>query len=464
MRGGIWAMHISQEGKRSFRMSRGRILAIDDEHNIRHLIESEFTLEGFDVKTAKNGQEGLKLLDNQAFDVVLLDIKLPRMNGIEVLRRLKQKSPATEVLMITGYGDIKTAVESLKLGAREYITKPFKLDELMALVKQAISDSGESAGPAGHDGRLRSGDGIHFVRCPSRSMQEVYDLLEKAAPTDKTILIQGETGVGKDVLAYQAHCGSLRKNGPFVTVDCGLLNRNLAESELYGHGRGAFSGATERKTGLVEHSHGGTLFLDEIGNIDMELQKKFLRFLETRKFRRVGETKEIEVDTRLILATNLDLTDAVQKGVLRQDLFYRMGVIDVTIPPLRGRPEDIECLSLHFLKTEEARNLYMTMHPDTLQALSEYNWPGNVRELRSVINKAMIFARSEVLMPEDLPSQILANRNTQSRQPKTLEELERDHILAVLDAAGGNQSKAAEILGINRKTLYKKIHKHKLFP
>jgi len=445
-------------------MSRGRILAIDDEQNIRHLIESEFTLEGFEVTTANNGPEGLKLLDNQPFDVVLLDIKLPRMNGIEVLRRLKQKSPTTEVLMITGYGDVKTAVESLKLGAREYITKPFKLDELLALVKQAIADSLDTAARGTQTGKPQSGKGPRFVRCPSRPMQLVYDLIEKAAPTDKTILIQGETGVGKDVLAYQIHCGSRRNNGPFITVDCGLLNRNLAESELYGHGKGAFSGATERKTGLVEQSHGGSLFLDEIGNIDMDLQKKFLRFLEHKRFRRVGETKEIEVDTRFILATNMDLGDAVQKGVMRQDLFYRMGVIDLIVPPLRNRPDDVEYLSQHFLQAEEVRNHRLTIHPETTQVLIEYNWPGNVRELKSVINKSMIFSRSDVIMPEDLPSHILAGRKSQPRRPKTLEELEREHILTVLDEAGGNQSKAAEILGINRKTLYKKIHKHKLFP
>ncbi|MDR3554294.1 MAG: sigma-54 dependent transcriptional regulator [Syntrophobacteraceae bacterium] len=445
-------------------MSPGKILAIDDEQNIRHLIESEFTLEGYEVKTARDGQEGLKLLDNEPFDVVLLDIKLPRMNGIEVLRRVKKRCPAPEVLMITGYGDIKTAVESLKLGAREYITKPFKLDELQGLVKRAIADSADEACACTRPERVKGGDkGLSSLRCPSRSMRAVYDLVEKAAPTDSSILIQGETGAGKDVLASQIHSASFRRHGPLVTIDCGLLNKNLAESELYGHGKGAFSGAGERKTGLVEQSHGGSLFLDEIGNIDMELQKKFLRFLETRKFRRVGETREVEVDTRLILATNMDLSDAVHRGAFREDLFYRMGVIDITIPPLRNRPEDIECLVSHFLKTEH-RGLQATMHPETLQVLRDYSWPGNVRELRSVINKAMIFAVSGTIMPEHLPSQILANRKAPPRQLQTLEELEKDHIIEVLDSAGGNQSKAAEILGINRKTLYKKLHKHKVFP
>jgi transcriptional regulator with PAS, ATPase and Fis domain len=309
------------------------------------------------------------------------------------------------------------------------------------------------------------GNGLpQFIRCPSRSMHAVYDLIDKAAPTNNTIMILGETGVGKDVLAYYAHRQSLQKNGPFVTVDCGLLNKNLAESELYGHGKGAFSGAMERKAGLVEQSHGGTLFLDEIGNIDLELQKKFLRFLETKKFRRVGETKEIEIDTRLILATNLDLEYAVNKGILRSDLFYRMDVIEVRIPPLRNRTEDIESLASLFIAKEQLRGNQISIHPETMQALNEYGWPGNVRELRSVINKAIIFAKSGPIMPEHLPASIVANRKSVSRQLKTLEGLEKDHILTVLDTVGGNQSRAAEILGINRKTLYKKIHKHKLFP
>ena len=442
-------------------MSRGKILAIDDEQSIRHLIESEFTLEGYEVKTAKDGPEGLKLLDTQTFGVVLLDIRLPRMNGMEVLRRLKKRSPSTEVLIITGYGDIKTAVESLKLGAREYITKPFKLDELLGLVQSALDNFSESQ--AAVQAQSSTNGLPKFIRCPSRSMQAVYDLIDKAAPTDNTILIQGETGVGKDVLAYYAHRQSHRKDGPFVTVDCGLLNKNLAESELYGHGKGAFSGAMERKMGLVEQSHGGTLFLDEIGNIDLELQKKFLRFLETRKFRRVGETKEIEIDTRLILATNLDLDDAVHKGTLRQDLFYRMGVIEIMIPPLRNRIEDIEALSSLFVRKEEKKGGQSSIDPETMQVLTEYGWPGNVRELRSVINKAMIFAKSGSILPEHLPTNLLANRKAAVKQPKTLEELEKEHILTVLEAVGGNQSRAAEILGINRKTLYKKIHKHKLF-
>jgi DNA-binding NtrC family response regulator len=337
-------------------MDRVKILAIDDEPNIRRLIQNEFQLEGFEVTIAKDGEEGLALFDQQIFDIVLLDIKLPRMSGIEVLRKLKRKAPLTEVFMITGYGDIKTAVESLKLGAREYITKPFKLEELITLVKELIPNDqkkGETALPAATP---TESDEASFVRCPSKAMQAVYELVERVAPTDKTILIQGETGVGKDILALHMHLASQRREGPFITVDCGLLNHNLAESELYGHGKGAFSGATERKIGLVEKSDKGTLFLDEIGNIDLDLQKKFLRFLETHTFRRVGEIKEIKIDTRLILATNLELQDAMQKGVMRRDLFYRMDVISIPILPLRKRIDDIPYLAKFFLKQELKRS------------------------------------------------------------------------------------------------------------
>jgi len=444
-------------------MSRARILAIDDEKNIRHLLRNELTPEGFEVVTARSGEEGLKILKEKSFHVVLLDIRLPKMDGIEVLRHLKQKSPHTEVIMITGYGDIQTAVESMKLGARDYITKPFKLSELLALINEVTADNGRYRDvrtqlPAtGADGSLR------FVGCPSRAMSGVYDLADRVADTDVTVLIQGETGVGKDVLAVRIHSNSRRKENPFVVVDCGLLNQNLAESELYGHSKGAYSGASEMKQGLVERSHGGTIFFDEIGNIELEMQKKFLRFLETKKFRRLGETKERQVDSRIVLATNMDLNDAAQRGAMRRDLFYRMDVICIRIPPLRDRAEDIECLARHFLELNSADREAKTISPESLMVLAEYSWPGNIRELRSVITKATIFAKASMITPEDLPAHILTTKKPLQSPPKSLEDLEKDHIMKVLEDTGGNQSKAAEILGINRKTLYKKIHKYQLF-
>jgi DNA-binding NtrC family response regulator len=444
-------------------MSRGSILAIDDEQNIRHLIESEFSMEGLAVTTAGSGEEGLKLFDTEEFDVVLLDINLPKLNGVEVLKRLKQKSPDTEVIMITGYGDIKSAVDSIKQGARDYITKPFKLDEILALVKQAVKENRDHSKFQRKASQKDLEESLEYIICPSYAMRPAYEMAKKVAATDITVLIQGETGTGKDVMAKQIHRQSKRSDGPFIILDCGLLTQNLAESELYGHRKGAFSGASERKLGLVEKSNNGTLFLDEIGNIDLELQKKFLRFLETRRFRRVGETQESQLDTRIILATNMNLQEALKKGDLREDLFYRMDVIQIYLPPLRERPEDIECLARHFLQEDAFEIGPKRISGDALKILTAYPWPGNLRELKSVINKAAILADSEIIMPSALPSHLALNKEVRCRPSRTLKDIEKEHIINVLEETGGNQSKASEILGINRKTLYKKIHTYKIF-
>ena len=444
-------------------MADGKILAIDDEKNIRHLIRSEFTLEGFDVTTAGSGEEGLEKFNQEKFDIVFLDLKLPGIDGIETLQQLKRQSSSTEVIMITGHGEIESAVTSMKLGARDYVTKPFKLDELLTLARQALNDRRVCA----RDDRSRAGavcrGDAKTILCPSPAMAKIYTAVNRIAPTDTTVLIQGETGVGKDVLATQIHMSSSRHKAPFIVLDCGVLNQNLAESELYGHRKGAFSGADDRKRGLVEKSHKGTLFLDEIGNIDLDLQKKFLRFLETGKFRRVGETEEVQVDARIILATNIDLYDAVRKGRLRKDLLYRMDVVSLTIPPLRQRPEDVPVLVAKMIELYGDSPGAVNLAPETMAILAGYHWPGNIRELRSVITKTLIFAEGDTIRPDDLPRHLALNQQIPVRPLKTLEEMEKNHIIAVLAETEGNQSKAAEILGINRKTLYKKIHKFKIF-
>ncbi len=445
-------------------MANGKILAIDDEKNIRLLIQSEFALEGFDVTTAGSGEEGLELFSQDKFDMVILDLKLPQMDGIETLKRLKQKSTAIDVIMITGHGEIESAVTSMKLGARDYVTKPFKLDDLVMLAKQVVQDRRGCEDGKKEFPQIVCQDGETILRCPSPAMAPIYKAVDRIAPTDATVLILGETGVGKDVLARQIHQSSARKNAPFVVLDCGVLNQNLADSELYGHRKGAFSGAVDRKRGLMEKSDKGTLFLDEIGNIDMDLQKKLLRFLETGRFRRVGETEELKVDTRVILATNVDLSDAVQKGQMRKDLFYRMDVVSLTIPPLRKRVEDIPLLIEKMIELYGNRDdNKIEISPETMDILMQYNWPGNIRELRSVITKAMLFADGDVITPYDLPEHLAGQQKVSLRQPKTLEEMEKNHIINILSETGGNQSQAAKLLGINRKTLYKKIHKFKIF-
>jgi DNA-binding NtrC family response regulator len=444
-------------------MSIGTILAIDDEQNICRLIQNEFTLEGYEVSMAYNGKEGLRLFEQKKFDVVILDIKLPQLNGMEVLKRIKQKSAATEVVMITGYGDIQSAVNSLKLGARDYLTKPFKLDELLTIVKEAMKDiRGKTLSPSKLTGGA-SPEPFSGVLCPSPAMQKVYQLAGRVAKTDHTVMLHGETGVGKDILAYHIHQLSLRKGGPFVVVDCGLLSHNLAESELYGHSKGAFSGATEAKVGLVEKSHSGSLFLDEIGNVDAELQKKFLRFLETRQFRRIGETKEQSIDNRIILATNMDLQKAVREGTLRSDLFYRITEFTIVVPPLKDRPEDVLPLARYFLSRSGMANPGIEIAKEAQSLLLDYPWPGNIRELKAVVGKAALMAESNTIQADDLPAHLKSQHPSSSRKSKTIEDIEKEHIVNVLAEMGGNQTKTSEALGINRKTLYKKIIKHKIF-
>ena len=444
-------------------MSLGTVLAVDDEQNIRRLIRNEFTLEGYDVTTARSGEEGLSLIEQKQFDVILLDIKLPKLNGIDVLRKIKEMSGTSEVIMITGYGDIQSAVDSLKLGARDYVTKPFKLDDLLTIVRKAVSDSKlNNLQPSEIVGGSLSKP-KRFVICPSSAMQAVYQMTRRVAKTDQTIMLHGETGVGKDVLARQIHEQSLRHNGPFVVVDCGLLTHNLAESELYGHRKGSFSGATEAKIGLVEKSHTGSLFLDEIGNIDLDLQKKFLRFVETRRFRRVGETKEQPIDTRIMLATNLDLQKAIQEGTLRSDLYYRISEFTIVIPPLRERPEDVVALANYFLDSLPPGGPPVRISKEAQTILSAYPWPGNVRELKAVIAKCTLLTDSDMIQPDDLPAHMKARHYESPHKSKTLEDIEKEHIINVLAETEGNQTKASEVLGINRKTLYKKIHRYKIF-
>jgi DNA-binding NtrC family response regulator len=442
---------------------RGRILAIDDESNIRRLLANELEREGFRVATAATGEQGLALADKERFDLALVDLKLPGLSGIDVIRRIRCLPSPMDTIVITGHGDIDGAVQSMKLGALDFITKPFKLCDLIPLIDQAVRQKRaleQGVSPNSKIGHLNR----QSILCPSPAMQNIYEQIRKVAPTDATVLIQGETGVGKDVIAREIHVRSRRSAKTYVMVDCGMLNGNLAESELYGHKKGTFSGASENKTGLVAASDGGTLFLDEIGNIDLELQKKFLRFMETRMYRRLGDIAETFIDARIILATNMSLNDAARKGTFRSDLFYRMDVICIHIPPLRKRPEDIPPLAEHFLKANSGPDgAPVRISSQAMDLLVRYPWPGNVRELRSVIFKTLLFASSSVITPGDLPHLIASKDPEKGQFERTLVEVEKDHILRVLHKVKGNQSKAAKVLGINRRTLFNKIRKHDIF-
>jgi DNA-binding NtrC family response regulator len=442
---------------------RGKILAIDDESNIRRLLTNELVQEGFRVATAATGEQGLALADKENFDLALVDLKLPGMSGIDVIRRIRHMQSPLDAIVITGHGDIERAVQSMKLGALDFITKPFKLSELIPLIDQAVRQKRALEKDVSPDSTVAGRCGQRIL-CPSMAMQDIYRQIRRVAPTDATVLIQGETGVGKDVIAREIHARSRRSTKPYIMVDCGMLNGNLAESELYGHKKGTFSGASENRMGLVAASNGGTLFLDEIGNIDLEVQKKFLRFIETKMYRRLGDISETFIDARIILATNMILNDAARKGTFRPDLFYRLDVICLHIPPLRSRPEDIPPLVEHFLKANsDPDGAPVQISSQAMDLLVRYPWPGNVRELRSVIFKTLLFASTPVIEPNDLPHLIASKNPEKEQSEKTLGEVEKDHILHVLHKVRGNQSKAAKVLGINRRTLFNKIRKYDIF-
>ena len=442
---------------------RGRILAIDDKSNIRQLLTEELEQEGFRVSTAATGEQGVALADKEYFDLALVDLKLPGMSGIDVIRRIRCMPSPLETIVLTGHGDIDMVVQSMKLGALDFITKPFKLSKLIPLIDKVVRKKRALKKETSPDSRL-AGRNRQNIICPSPAMQDIYRQIRKVAPTDATVFIQGETGVGKDVIAHEIHIQSRRSVNSFVTVDCGILNGNLAESELFGHKKGTFSGALEDKMGLVAASEGGTLFLDEIGNIDLEMQKKFLRFMETKMYRRLGDISEKFIDARIILATNMHLSHAVRKGAFRSDLLYRLDVICIHIPPLRSRPDDIPPLVEHFLETNsDMDDASVRISSQAMDLLIHYPWPGNVRELRSVIYKTLLFASSSVIQPEDLPTLIASKNPVKEQSEETLAEVEKNHILSVLHKTGGNQTKAAKMLGINRRTLFNKIRKHDIF-
>jgi DNA-binding NtrC family response regulator len=461
---GRWSLPVgATPGKGESMTIRGRILAIDDESNIRRLLTNELEREGFRVATAATGEQGLELVERECFDLALVDLKLPGMSGIDVIRRIRRMHLPVDAIVITGHGDIDMAVQSMKMGALDFIIKPFKLSKLVPLIDQAVRQK-RALEQGGSPGSNAGGGCSQRVLCPSPAMQDIYKQIRKVAPTDATVLIQGETGVGKDVIAREIHARSRRSAGPYIVVDCGMLNGNLAESELYGHKKGTFSGALENRKGLVAASDGGTLFLDEIGNIDLEMQKKFLRFLETKMYRRLGDVMETFIDARIILATNMILTDAARKGKFRPDLLYRLDVICIHIPPLRNRPEDILPLAEHFLKANSSPDgAPVQISQQAIDLLVRYPWPGNVRELRSVIFKSLLFASSPVIQTEDLPRLIASKEPEKEQSEKTLGEVEKDHILHVLNKVRGNQSRAAKVLGINRRTLFNKIRKHDIF-
>jgi DNA-binding NtrC family response regulator len=444
------------------------ILIIDDEEAIRDSCSLVLSKAGYNVLTSIEGIQGLKLFKQNEVHAVLLDLRLPGMQGHEILTKIKDESPETPVIIITGFASIESAVDTIKRGAFDYLAKPFSPEELRVIVKKALESRTLYTQSLALSQSYQEVKEFGMVRGKSPSMSKVMDIVKRVSATESTVLITGESGTGKELLATEIHNHSFRRSAPFVVVDCGALVETLFESELFGHVKGSFTGAHETKHGRFEVADGGTIFLDEIGNISLNIQAKLLRAIQEREITRIGSTEPIKVDVRIIAATNEDLAESVKAGKFREDLFYRLSVVPLHIPPLRERKEDIPLLLDHFIAkyNAKARKSIAQISPAAKKAMLEYNWPGNIRELENTIERAMVLSENEQIELEDLiyhgiGSAISFLQPTKGNY-KTLEEIEQEYIKTVLQSQHGNRSQTAKILGIDRKTLLSKIKKFNL--
>lgn len=442
------------------------ILLVDDDDTFREVLTGELASMGYGVVSASSGEEAKERLEGEDFDIVLLDIKMPGMGGVEALSMIKESSPETEVIMLTGHGTIDNAVEAMKLGAYDYLTKPCTLDNLEAVVRKASERKQILQKNMALEQELARRERSDGFIGESREFKEVIDLISKVASTDSSVLIQGESGVGKELAARAIHKVSPREDNPFVIIDCGSLQENLLESELFGHEKGAYTGAVGLKHGLFEVADSGTIFLDEIGEISPSLQVKLLRVLETGDFRRVGGLKVINVDVRVLAATNKNLHQLVERGKFREDLFYRLNIISIFIPPLRDRRGDIPLFARHFARNHSVTGKGKKLITDeAMELLNTYRWPGNVRELQNVIERAIILSEDEFIKPEDLPTNLKIQVDLleipRQGDPLPLGEIEKRYILSVLERVGGHRAKAAGILKISERNLYRKLKEYR---
>ncbi len=443
-------------------MSGAKILIVDDELIVRESLGGWLERDGHTVDKAASGEEALEKCEKNRYDILLLDIKMEGMSGLEVLKRVRENDPDVSVVMITAYGSIPSAIEAMKSGAYEYLLKPFDPDELMVLIEKIGKHQAERRETQFLREQYKERTRFENMIGQSRALQGVFDLIESVAPTDSTVLIKGETGTGKGLAARAIHTKSRRSQGPFVVVNCGAFPEHLLESELFGYQKGAFTDAKITKKGRLELAHGGTLFLDEVGEISTRMQIDLLRVLEDHIFYRVGGTQPIEADFRVIAATNKDLEKAIKQGTFREDLYYRLNVISFAMPPLREHKEDIPPLAEYFLHrfAQETNKLVDQISREALDEMMLYDWPGNVRELGNAVERAVVVGKSRKILPQDLP--IFRPEYVSSPPGRTLREVERAHLESVLNETQWNVSKSAEILGIDRSTLYDKIKRHDL--
>lgn len=444
------------------------ILIIDDEPLMRISISDAMREEGYNIHSAASGNEGLRAISDNFYDVIITDLRLPEVDGLQILKACKQYTPKSKILMITAYGSVETAVEAMKQGAYDYVTKPFSMDELIILVKRLMTLRELEDENVYLKQKIEEKYDFSGIVGRSERMLEVFEKIKVVAPTDTTVLITGESGTGKELVASAIHYNSPRKDEAFIKVSCAALPETLLEAELFGHEKGAFTGAIKQKKGRFELAHKGTLFLDEIGEITQTVQVKLLRVLQEREFERLGGTETIEVDVRIICATQRDLKKEVQRGSFREDLYYRLNVVPLFMPPLRERKEDILLLADHFLKSfsEQMKRPVKELSVEVKELLLGHNYPGNVRELENAMKRALTLCRVGVIQPTDLPEDICRWQDEgggivsqlQHSEPlsNAVSLFEKQYIMKVLEETKGNKTLAAKLLGISRKTLWEK--------
>ena len=456
-------------------MAKARILVVDDEKSMRDLLSITLEKEGYDVLTAAGGEPAIEALHRESVDAVITDLRMPKVDGLQVLRVAKEISPDTAVIVITAVASTETAVEAMKLGAYDYITKPFKLDEVNLIVRNALERKRLRDENLYLRRQLETQHRFENIIGKSGVITEVFDTIRKIADSPSTAMVTGESGTGKELVARAIHFNSFRRDKPFVSVNCGAIPEGLMESELFGHVRGAFTGAVSNKVGLFSAAEGGTLFLDEITEIPALLQVKLLRAIQVREIRRVGDTKDIKTDVRLIAASNRGLEEAVQEGILREDLFYRLNVIPIQLPSLRERREDIPLLVAHFLQkfSKEMGKDVRGVTSDAMAVLERYRWPGNIRELENVLERAVVLGAGEMLDVDSLPESVRRERPFKGFDSVDLPEdgldleaaldtIESRYLQRALDRTGGVQTKAAELLKMTFRQFRYKLQKHQM--
>jgi DNA-binding NtrC family response regulator len=448
------------------------ILVVEDKDAMQQMLSATLLDEGYEVDIASDGQEGIKKAREKRYDLVLTDLKLPGADGIEVLSEVKEVDPETSVIVMTAFGTVESAVEAMKMGAFDFLTKPFDTDRLSLLIKRALENRRLMAENILLREELAHNLGLTEIIGKSSRMQEATELVRKVASSDTSVLLLGESGTGKELFAQAIHYLSLRKSGPFVPINCAAIPRELLENELFGSEKGAYTSSTARKMGKFEIAEGGTIFLDEISDMDVSLQAKLLRVLQERKFERLGGTKTINVNVRVIAATNIDLKEAIKKRKFREDLYYRLSVFPITIPPLRDRREDIPSLADYFIDKfcTEMNKKRKKLSAESLTLLDKYHWPGNVRELENTIERAIILCESKTITPEHLAIRLATPAEIRLREGAGLKEVaahaqaeaEKSLIMRVLSQTRGNKKKTAEILKIDYTTLFEKLRKYGL--